>query len=257
MKMKCSKRVSSFILCMVLMVAMALGTVGCNGSKDSGAASDSGTEAAADVSRESGELGEGSTQFSLTVTDKDGNETQFEIHTDKETVGEALLELNLIAGDESEYGLFVKTVNGITADYDTDGVYLYYIERHFLRICGLVDPVSVCVDGSLGRGHVSSEAYACENPAGCLYGCMRGTRVPVRNIICPGTGSAVRAEFSGHDCLDRGRAAMGFDSRGEQFLLWYPDFADRIDAAVCGRACGAVMCKVRMELTEDIHFVLT
>ena len=117
---------------MVLMVAMALGTVGCNGSKDSGAASDSGTEAAADVSREGGELGEGSTQFSLTVTDKDGNETQFEIHTDKETVGEALLELNLIAGDESEYGLFVKTVNGITADYDTDGVYwAFYVNGEY------------------------------------------------------------------------------------------------------------------------------
>ena len=132
MKMKRNKKLQSFILCMVLMVAMALGTVGCNGSKDSGAASDSGTEAAADVSREGGELGEGSTQFSLTVTDKDGNETQFEIHTDKETVGEALLELNLIAGDESEYGLFVKTVNGITADYDTDGVYwAFYVNGEY------------------------------------------------------------------------------------------------------------------------------
>ena len=37
--------------------------------------------------------------------------------------GEALLELNLIAGDESEYGLYVKQVNGITADYDVDQTY--------------------------------------------------------------------------------------------------------------------------------------
>lgn len=132
MEMKCRKRLSSFILCMTLIVAMAFGTVGCNGSKDNGAASDSGTEATADVQREGGELGEGSTQFGLTVTDKDGNETQFTIHTDKETVGEALLELNLIAGDEGEYGLYVKTVNGITADYDTDGVYwAFYVNGEY------------------------------------------------------------------------------------------------------------------------------
>lgn len=117
---------------MVLIVAMALGTVGCNGSKDSGATSGSGTEATADMPREGGELGEGSTQFALTVADKDGNETQFEIHTDKETVGEALLELGLIAGDEGEYGLYVKTVNGITADYDTDGVYwAFYVNGEY------------------------------------------------------------------------------------------------------------------------------
>jgi len=59
--------------------------------------------------------------------DKEGSETQFEIHTEKETVGEALVELGLIAGEESEYGLYVKTVNGITADYDKDGVYWRFI----------------------------------------------------------------------------------------------------------------------------------
>lgn len=132
MKMKCSNRVSSFILCMVLIVAMALGTVGCNGSKDSGAAGGSGAEITADVQREGGELGEGSKQFSLTVVDQDGKETQFEIHTDKETVGEALLDLGLIAGDEGEYGLYVKTVNGITADYDADGVYwAFYVNGEY------------------------------------------------------------------------------------------------------------------------------
>lgn len=133
MKTKCSKKLLSCILCMVLIVAMALSTVGCNGSKDSGAASgDAGAQAGAEVQREGGELGEGSKEFALTVTDKDGNETQFEIHTDKETVGEALQELNLIDGEEGEYGLFVKTVNGITADYDADGVYwAFYVNGEY------------------------------------------------------------------------------------------------------------------------------
>lgn len=133
MKTNCQKKTMSFILCMVLIVAMALSTVGCNGSKDSGAASgDAGAQAGAEVQREGGELGEGSKEFALTVTDKDGNETQFEIHTDKETVGEALQELNLIDGEEGEYGLFVKTVNGITADYDADGVYwAFYVNGEY------------------------------------------------------------------------------------------------------------------------------
>lgn len=133
MKKNYNKKVSSFILCTVLIVAMALSTVGCNGSKDS--ADTSGAESAqagADVQREGGELGEGSREFALTVTDKDGNETQFTIHTDKEIVGEALQELNLIDGEEGEYGLYVKTVNGITADYDTDGVYwAFYVNGEY------------------------------------------------------------------------------------------------------------------------------
>ena len=141
MKMKRSNKLTSLILCMVLIVAMALGTTGCNGSTGKNVTSGAGTEAnlqadsnvseadsQADGSvsvSESGVnvLGTGSTEFGLTVIDQEGNETQFEIHTDKGTVGEALLELGLIDGEESEYGLYVKTVNGITVDYDTDGVY--------------------------------------------------------------------------------------------------------------------------------------
>ena len=45
------------------------------------------------------------------------------LHTDAETLGDALLEQNLIAGEESEFGLYVKVVNGIKADYDTDKAY--------------------------------------------------------------------------------------------------------------------------------------
>lgn len=47
----------------------------------------------------------------------------FTVKTDKATVGAALLEHNLIAGDDGQYGLYIKTVNGIKADYDTDGAY--------------------------------------------------------------------------------------------------------------------------------------
>lgn len=121
---------------MVLIVAAALFTNGCNGSAGDTASSGAGNETVASVETgaDTGEnvLGEGSTKFTLTVTDQAGNETEFEIHTDKETVGEALLELGLIEGDEGEYGLYVKTVNGITADYDKDGVYwAFYVNGEY------------------------------------------------------------------------------------------------------------------------------
>jgi hypothetical protein len=43
---------------------------------------------------------------------------EFTVHTDKEILGDALLEHELISGDEGAYGLYVKTVNGIYADYN-------------------------------------------------------------------------------------------------------------------------------------------
>lgn len=42
----------------------------------------------------------------------------FTLKTDKENLADALLEHNLIAGEDSTYGLYIKTVNGILADYD-------------------------------------------------------------------------------------------------------------------------------------------
>lgn len=136
MQMKRRKKVLSFIFCIALIAAMALAATGCNDSSDNGMSSGEGTEAnvQTNVQSESSQLGEGSTKFIFTVVDKEGNETQFEIHTDKETVGEALTELELIAGEESDYGLYVKTVNGITADYDKDGVYwAFYVNGEYAQ----------------------------------------------------------------------------------------------------------------------------
>ena len=76
--------------------------------------------------------GEGATVFYFNVVDKDGKETKFEIHTDKTVVGEALLELGLIEGDMGDYGLYVKKVNGITAEYEVDGTYwAFYIGNDY------------------------------------------------------------------------------------------------------------------------------
>lgn len=68
-------------------------------------------------------LGTGSIVFDFNVKDIDGNIACFEIHTDKTVVGDALSELDLIEGEEGPYGLYVKSVNGVTADYEKDGTY--------------------------------------------------------------------------------------------------------------------------------------
>ena len=48
---------------------------------------------------------------------------EFTINTDKEILGDALEEHNLIFGEQGAYGLYVKVVNGIKADYDENQSY--------------------------------------------------------------------------------------------------------------------------------------
>lgn len=131
MKLKNNRKMTSWIICMMLIVSMAFSTIGCSTNEQSENNQPSTEAQNLDATTEQ-VLGEGQTQFMFTVVDKDGNATNFEIHTDKETVGDALLEVELIAGEESEYGLFVKTVNGITADYDVDQTYwAFYVNDEY------------------------------------------------------------------------------------------------------------------------------
>ena len=98
----------SVLLCAVLIAAMALTMAGCGtGSK---------TPAAAKT-------------FTFTVVDTEGTETSYEITSDAGTVGEALMAEGLIEGEEGPYGLYVKTVTGITLDYETDGKYWAFYEN--------------------------------------------------------------------------------------------------------------------------------
>lgn len=132
MKMTRTKKALSFILCIVLIAAIALFTTACNDNKTNDTTTTTNGAVSTTEAAKATVLGKGETKFSFTVVDIDGNETAFEINTDKKTVGEALLELELIAGDESEYGLYVKTVNGITLDYDKDGAYwAFYVDGEY------------------------------------------------------------------------------------------------------------------------------
>ena len=132
----------SFILCVALIAAIALTAMGCDQAETPETPETSGD--ATVTTAEGGTVaetpdpnaptikGEGATVFYFNVVDKDGKETKFEIHTDKTTVGEALLELGLIEGDMGDYGLYVKKVNGITAEYEVDGTYwAFYVGNSY------------------------------------------------------------------------------------------------------------------------------
>jgi len=127
MTRKSNKRLLSLILSTMLIVAMAFSMTACGDNKEN-------QEGVTGNNEQGGVtiVGEGTTVFPFVVVDADGNEKHFEVHTEKTMVGDALIELDLIAGDTAEYGLYVKTVDGITVDYDTDGKYwAFYINGEY------------------------------------------------------------------------------------------------------------------------------
>lgn len=76
-------------------------------------------------------LGEGETAFTLNVEANDKT-VVFTVKTNEETVGAALLDCGLIEGEEGAYGLYIKKVNGILADYDVNQTYwAFYINDEY------------------------------------------------------------------------------------------------------------------------------
>ena len=67
-------------------------------------------------------LGEGAKTVTVEVTAEEKT-VVFTVKTDAVTVGEALLGVNLLAGEEGPYGLYIKSVNDIVADFDVDQTY--------------------------------------------------------------------------------------------------------------------------------------
>ncbi len=133
MKMTNAKKSLSFFLCIVLIAVMALFTTGCSDNKETPdeAGSEPSSQTIQDfvadepesADTDVTEIGSGKTKFTFTVTHNDGTQKTFLVSTDKEKVGEALIDNGIIAGEDGPYGLYVKTVNGETLDYATDGKY--------------------------------------------------------------------------------------------------------------------------------------
>lgn len=67
-------------------------------------------------------FGSGATVIEVEVI-AEGKSVTFTLHTDAETLGEALVAEKLVEGETSQYGLYIKKVNGMTADYSVDATW--------------------------------------------------------------------------------------------------------------------------------------
>lgn len=95
--------------------------------------------------KENKEFGTGSKTVYAVVKYQEFSVT-FTVKTDAEMLGDALLAHGLIAGEEGAYGLYVKTVNGILADYDIDQSY-WALKQNGADLMTGVDSTPV-VDGA-------------------------------------------------------------------------------------------------------------
>ena len=118
------KRIVKLSVSLVLVLAFIVCLASCNKVDKTGVWENA-------TYRSDKEFGKGDRTVAVEVA-AEGQSVTFTVKTDKDTVGAALLEHELIAGEESQYGLYVKVVNGITADYDVDMSYwAFYIDGEY------------------------------------------------------------------------------------------------------------------------------
>ena len=123
----CAKRLTVFCLTLVVLVLFTACTVE--------KVSPEGKWADASYLSDT-ELGKGSKTVVVTVKAGE-NEVSFTIHSDKTYLSDALLEHKLIEGDQSEFGIYIKKVNGIVADYDIDKTYWGFYKNGEMMMVGV------------------------------------------------------------------------------------------------------------------------
>lgn len=77
---------------------------------------------------------EGSKEIVIEVVDNEQDTTSYDLKTDAEYLRQAMEEAEglTFSGSESEYGMMVDTVNGVTADYSADGAYWsFYVNGEY------------------------------------------------------------------------------------------------------------------------------
>ncbi len=118
------------LLCLAMCLMLVLSLASCFGQTDSKELWDSATY------KSDTELGEGSKTVYVEVTVEE-NSVTFTIHTDEAILGDALIAHGLVEGEEGAYGLYIKKVNGITADYDVDQSYWGFYKNGEYMLTGV------------------------------------------------------------------------------------------------------------------------
>lgn len=128
--MKKNNFLRSFIL-ILLIAALALSIVSCKVEDTSGTTTTTTTTATGNTEGPD-EKYEHTFTFEVYLKDATEPKTVQTIKTNKTTVGDALLEKGLIEGEDSQYGLYVKTVDGVYADYnETKTYWAFYINGEY------------------------------------------------------------------------------------------------------------------------------
>lgn len=94
----------------LLMIACCFAACGSNASSGTETSGTSSTEGSSVSSAEGGKT------ITFTVVHKDGSSKDFTIKTDADNLRSALEQEKLVEGEEGDYGLYVKTVDGETVD---------------------------------------------------------------------------------------------------------------------------------------------
>ncbi|MBQ4627255.1 MAG: DUF4430 domain-containing protein [Clostridia bacterium] len=120
-----------FLLLTAVFLCLGMLLCGCKGNEPASHPTTQAPPQAQDIFSLS-EIGNGEKSFLFEVHLEDGSINSITVNTDKNTVGEALLEYAIIDGEQGDYGLYVKSVNGIIADYDVNGAYwAFYINGNY------------------------------------------------------------------------------------------------------------------------------
>ena len=133
------------------------------------------------------EVGEGAVTVKVKVI-ADTKEITITVHTDKENLGAALLEYDLVSGDESQYGLYIKSVNGIQADYDKDQAWWAISKDGEMLMTG-ADSTPIADGENYELTYTKGSAFS--DPAGAGYICGFG-----RSYVLLQNNNGVGAEHS-------------------------------------------------------------
>lgn len=131
-RIKTMKKLLTVLLTLLMIASLLLSAVACKNDAETpqtdGIEDQNGEKTEAEkvwdsaTWKENKEFGTGSKTVYVVVKYQEFSVT-FTLKTDAEMLGDPLLAHGLIAGEEGAYGLYVKTVNGILADYDIDQSY--------------------------------------------------------------------------------------------------------------------------------------
>ena len=112
-----NRRIINRIVCFIVISLLCVSMTGCK--KETAETASLWDNA---VYSEDKTFGNGKKTIQLEVKAEEKSVT-FTIKTDADNLEEALVKHKLIEGEEGPYGMYIKKVNGITADYDVDQSY--------------------------------------------------------------------------------------------------------------------------------------